>query len=205
MTEYRLILASASPRRKYLLTELGFDFEVIPSTVDESSIAFVSPHELAVKAALAKANDVAARYKDALVIGADTIVCLDDHILGKPRNRKEARRMLESLRGRAHTVITGVAIAPAASSNALLDATSTKVFFKRFTRRTLLRYLDSGDSLDKAGAYGIQGIGERLVHHIEGDYFNVMGLPLKCLLGLLANFIDVRPYLERLRLLRRPF
>ncbi len=205
MTEQRLILASSSPRRKYLLSELGFDFEVVPSTVDESSIAFASPRELAVKAAFAKANEVAAQRKNALVIGADTIVCLDEHILGKPRNRKEARRMLEALRGRAHTVITGVAVKPADSNNALLDAVSTRVFFKRFTKKTLDRYLDSGDSLDKAGAYGIQGIGEHLVHHIEGDYFNVMGLPLICLLELLANFIDVRPYLARLPALRRPF
>jgi len=201
-----IILASASPRRKYLLEQLGLDFAVDPSNVDESVIPYTTHREFALKAALAKAKDVASRHKNALVIGADTIVCLDDEILGKPQDIEDARRMLLMLRGRAHIVITGVAVAlaparrpPQADSlagegteNVLMDAVSTRVFFKRFTQRTLERYLKSGDSLDKAGAYGIQGIGERLIHHVEGDYFNVMGLPLECLLSLLGNFIDVQ-------------
>jgi septum formation protein len=220
-----IILASASPRRKYLLEQLGLDFTIDPSRVDESVIPYTTHREFALKAALAKAKDVASRHKNALVIGADTIVCLDDEILGKPQDIEDARRMLLMLRGRAHIVITGVAVAlapalrpPQADSlagegteNVLpglrsrfggvgsvgdfggvgMDAVSTRVFFKRFTQRTLERYLKSGDSLDKAGAYGIQGIGERLIHHVEGDYFNVMGLPLECLLSLLSNFMDV--------------
>ena len=180
-------------------------FDVVPSGVDERAITFVTPRELAIKAALSKATDVASRYNNTLVIGADTVVYLDGEVLGKPRNLGEAREMLQKLRGRAHTVITGVAVVSTIHNNALVDATSTKVFFKRFTQKTLERYLESGDSLDKAGAYGIQGPGEKLVHHIEGDYFNVMGLPLKSLLDLLGGFIEVRPYLLRLRHLRKPF
>lgn len=211
--KWNIILASASPRRKYLLEQLGLDFAIDPSRVDESVIPYKTHREFALKAALAKAKDVASRHKNALVIGADTIVCLDDKILGKPKDIEDARRMLLMLRGRAHIVITGVAVALAGTENVLpglrsrtpslkpcsvgdfggvgMDAVSTRVFFKRFTQRTLERYLKSGDSLDKAGAYGIQGIGERLIHHVEGDYFNVMGLPLQCLLRLLGNFMDV--------------
>jgi septum formation protein len=205
----KIILASASPRRKYLLEQLGLDFAIDPSSVDESVIPYTTHREFALKAALAKAKDVASRHKNALVIGADTIVCLDDEILGKPQDIEDARRMLLLLRGRAHIVITGVAVALAparrtsslageGTENVLMDSVSTRVFFKRFTQRTLERYLKSGDSLDKAGAYGIQGIGKRLIHHVEGDYFNVMGLPLQCLLRLLSNFMDVQEQWKRL-------
>jgi len=173
--------------------------------VDESAIPWTTHREFALKAALAKAKDAASRHKNAIVIGADTIVCLDDEILGKPKDIEDARRMLLMLRGRAHIVITGVAVVRlrrTGTENVLpglrsrfggvgMDAVSTRVFFKRFTQGTLERYLKSGDSLDKAGAYGIQGIGERLIHHIEGDYFNVMGLPLECLLNLLGNFKEI--------------
>ena len=202
----RIILASSSPRRKYLLTELGFCFTVNPSGVDEYTIPYVNEQQFAIQAAAAKASDVAARYtRGALVIGADTIVCLDGHILGKPRDLEEARSMLERLRNRSHIVITGVAVAEAGSQNLLLDSEKTEVFFKRFRQKTLEQYLETRDSLDKAGAYGIQGEGECLIHHIQGDYFNVMGLPLICLLRLLSNYLDIAPYLKRLENLRRPF
>mgnify|MGYP006289134967 CR=1 FL=1 len=201
----KIVLASASPRRRFLLEQLGFEFHVNPSGVDETSIPFKSEREFAVKAALAKASDVAKKYKNALVIGADTIVCLDGEILGKPRDRDEAATMLKRLRGRDHIVITGVAVVATDSQNILLDAETTKVFFKRFTEKTLDRYLDTGDSLDKAGAYGIQGEGECLVHHIRGDYFNVMGLPLSLLLKMLSQLMETEPYHSRLPELRRPF
>ena len=203
--QHPLVLASASPRRNYLLGELGFSFLVDPSHIDESKIPATTHREFALKAALAKAGEVASRHQNSLVIGADTVVCIDQELLGKPADRQEAHDMLMRLRGRFHTVITGVALVESGSGNAHLDAVKTKVFFKRFTRKTLERYLQSGDSLDKAGAYGIQGEGERLVHHIEKDYFNVMGLPLECLLNLLSHYGDVGEYEERLRELRRPF
>jgi septum formation protein len=202
----RIVLASASPRRKYLLTELGFSFTVDPSRVDESVIPFQNDRQFAIQAAMAKASEVAARYtKGELVIGADTIVCLEDRILGKPRDLEEARSMLLRLRSRGHIVITGIAVVEAGTGNVLLDSEKTEVFFKRFQKKTLESYLETGDSLDKAGAYGIQGAGECLIHHIRGDYFNVMGLPLQRLLGLVSNVMDVSPQLERLGNLRRPF
>ncbi len=202
----RIILASVSPRRKYLLTELGFSFTVDPSSVDESLIPCQNEQQFAVQAAMAKAAEVARRYpRGALVIGADTIVCLDGDILGKPRDRDEACSMLKRLRNRGHIVITGVAVAETGTGNVLLDSERTEVFFKRFQNKTLEHYLETGDSLDKAGAYGIQGAGESLIHHIQGDYFNVMGLPLERLLQLLSGLMDVGPHLERLGRLRRPF
>jgi len=202
----RIILASSSPRRKYLLTELGLSFTVDPSCVDESAIPYENERQFAIHAAMAKATEVAARYtKGALVIGADTIVCLDGQILGKPRDLDEACSMLLRLRNRSHIVITGVAVAEAGTGNVLLDAEKTEVIFKRFRQKTLEQYLKTGDSMDKAGAYGIQGAGERLIHHIKGDYFNVMGLPLQRLLQLLSSVMDVAPHLAQLGKMRRPF
>lgn len=200
-----IILASASPRRKYLLERLGLDFIVEPSSVDESIIPYKTHREFALKAALAKARDVASRHNDALVIGADTIVCLDNDILGKPQDIDNARRILLMLRGRAHIVITGVAVVLAGTESIAMDAVSTKVFFKRFTQGTLERYLKSGDSLDKAGAYGIQGIGKHLIHHVEGDYFNVMGMPIECLLSLLGNFIPVKERFQSFNKFKKTF
>lgn len=200
-----LVLASASPRRSHLLHNLGFSFQVDPSHIDETAIPSTTHREFALKAALAKSCEVAWRHKNSLVIGADTIVCIDQEILGKPADRGEARDMLMRLRGRCHVVITGVALVDSDSGNAHLDAVKTKVYFKRFKTKTLERYLETGDSLDKAGAYGIQGEGERLVHHIEGDYFNVMGLPLECLLNLLSHYGEIGEYRKRLGELRRPF
>jgi len=201
-----MVLASASPRRKYLLTELGLSFIVDPSSVDESSIPYENERQFAIQAAMAKAAEVAARYPGGVfVIGADTIVCLEGKILGKPRDPDEACSMLKLLRSRSHIVITGIAVAEAGTGNVLLDSEKTEVFFKRFQKKTLEQYLKTGDSLDKAGAYGIQGAGERLISHIKGDYFNVMGLPLQRLLKLLSNVMDVAPALERLGKLRRPF
>lgn len=203
--DQRIVLASRSPRRIYLLNELGFSLDVDPSGVDESRIPYTSQREFALKAAMAKAREVAIRRPNELIIAADTIVCLDDQILGKPREPEEARDMLQRLRNRFHKVITGVAVIRTHPQAILMDAEETGVFFKRFTRKTLDDYLSTGDSLDKAGAYGIQGVGECLIHHIVGDYFNVMGLPLACLLRLLSHFMEIEPYISRMERLRRPF
>lgn len=200
-----IVLASKSPRRIYLLKQLGFSLTVDPSSVDEDSIPYTSQREFALKAALAKAQEISTRYPQEIIVAADTIVCVDHRILGKPRDVEEARDMLQKLRNRSHTVITGVAVVRSHPQVILMDAEETDVFFKRFTKKTLDNYLSTKDSLDKAGAYGIQGEGECLIHHINGDYFNVMGLPLGCLLRLLSHFMDVEPYLERLEKLRRPF
>ncbi|HRR30949.1 MAG TPA: Maf family protein [Candidatus Sumerlaeia bacterium] len=202
-----IILASVSPRRIELLARLGFVFETDASGVDESAIPFKGEREYAMKAALAKAKEVAgrSRWKGGLVIGADTIVCLNGEVLGKPRGREDARRMLEMLRGQAHDVITGVAVAVGGTETAAVDSERTRVFFKRFRRGTMEKYLAGGESLDKAGAYGIQGAGKSLVHHIEGDYFNVVGLPLGLLLRLLGQFINIEAHQRELARLRYPY
>lgn len=200
-----IILASASPRRRRLLTEIGMEFEVDPSSVDESNIPYSSMREFAMKAAYAKAGEVAERHSDALVTGADTIVCLDEHLLGKPHEPAEARRMLSKLKGKSHSVITGVAVIETATGNASLDAEETRVFFKDYSEKVMEDYIRTGEPLDKAGAYGIQGHGGVLVKKIEGDYFNVVGLPLELLLNLMANFKDVEIYRRKLKDLERPF
>jgi len=198
-----IILASASPRRQALLRALGIPFKVEPSGIDETAIPWTGEREFALRAAMAKALDVAERHESSLVIGADTIVCMDGRILGKPRDRGEAREMLLALRGRDHKVITGICVAASWNRTQALHAVETLVAFRRFTQKTLEWYLDTGESLDKAGAYGIQEKGGRLVKSVEGDYFNVVGLPLECLLELMSRFVDVRPWRERLETLEK--
>jgi nucleoside triphosphate pyrophosphatase len=204
MHQQKIILASASPRRSHLMKEIGLDFEVYPSNVDETAVKFKTPREFAIKAALAKALDVSKIKKDCICIGSDTIVCMDDKILGKPSGIKEAEKMLISLRGRTHQVITGVAIINS-SGTMIMDAEVTDVIFRNFTDDTLEKYLATGESLDKAGAYGIQGEGKCLVEKISGDYYNVVGLPLNLLLKLLSEFKDVSENLVILSTFRHPF
>jgi septum formation protein len=195
----KIILASQSPRRIALLKKIGLRFDVQPSGVDESAVRGGTPREKAIEAARLKALDVAARLTgDALVIAADTVVCRGKKIYGKPANAAEARKTLRELSGRVHRVITGLAlkhVEPSARISSLpellLDAVETKVYFKRLSPRTIERYLRTAEPFDKAGAYGIQGDGARLVERLEGCYFNVVGLPLPRLLEILSRYIDV--------------
>ncbi len=184
----RIILSSKSPRRIELLSGIGLEFEVHPSEVDESTIHAKKPREFALKAAFVKAMDVARLYDDALVIAADTIVVIDNRILGKPENKEAARKTLRMLSGRAHLVITGIAVCNAKTGSCLVDAVTTEVFFRPLTRSDIDDYVETGDSLDKAGAYGIQTIGDRFIEKIEGDYDNVVGLPTGKLMELLEGF-----------------
>ena len=193
----RIILASQSPRRIALLKQLGLEFEVQPSAVDETAVRGRTPRETAIEAARRKAEDVAQHASDALIIAADTIVCRGRRIYGKPANEGEARKTLRELSGNMHRVITGLAInrsTPAAHSASApemaLDAVETKVFFKRLSDQMIAEYLATGEPFDKAGAYGIQGHGGELVERIEGCYFNVVGLPLPRLVEMLSSFID---------------
>ncbi|MQA89997.1 MAG: septum formation inhibitor Maf [Gemmatimonas sp.] len=179
----RLILASRSPRRAELLRRLGLDFEVVPATIDETYIDHEMPADHAERLAREKASTIAARYPDALVVGSDTIVILDSDVLGKPRDPAEAVVMLQRLAGRTHEVYTGVAVAsPAGIASGLERVT---VHFRWLDREECEAYVATGEPLDKAGAYGIQGFGSALVRSIEGDYFAVMGLPVVRLLALL--------------------
>lgn len=178
----RLVLASASPRRSELLKQIGVRFEVCVSNVaEEADEASLEPHEVAAEHARDKALKVAARMPGRLVLGADTVVVLDGRPLGKPADRDEARRMLRSLSGCEHEVITAVALAADDGEGAAVvaeDHVVTQVCFRKLSEAEIEAYVASGEPMDKAGGYGIQGLGAILVHEIRGCYFNVVGLPL---------------------------
>jgi septum formation protein len=174
----RLILASASPRRKYLLEQAGLHFSVIASTVDETGTAAEAPEALVRRLAEAKADDIARGHPEAWVIGADTVVVIDGRILGKPSGTVEARHMLQQLSGQCHRVHTGVAIVCLGRSRRISTTVTTEVEFKTLSTAEIDWYLQTGEPFDKAGAYAIQGIGTFLVRRINGSYTNVVGLPV---------------------------
>ncbi|MCF6096590.1 Maf family protein [Thermovorax subterraneus] len=184
----RLILASASPRRKELLKQIGLDFEIMPSAIDETVPPGIAPAVAAVKLAENKALNVASRIEDGIVIAADTIVALGDRILGKPKDEEEARKMLESLSGRWHKVFTGIAVIDSSLSRKITDCEESRVKFKNLSSSEIENYIKTGEPMDKAGAYGIQGKGALLVEKIEGCYYNIVGLPVFKLSLLLSNF-----------------
>jgi septum formation protein len=182
-----LILASKSPRRRYLLEQAGLGFSVIPSYLDENSIPLSSPKTYVRHLAEAKAKDVSVRYTDSWVIGADTMVVIDDTMLGKPGSRSEARKMLRRLSGNSHQVLTGYCICCQTADRLFSETVITEVFIKELTDPQIDWYISSGEPFDKAGAYGIQGIGSFLVKHIQGSYTNVVGLPVCEVLDFLIN------------------
>ncbi|PAQ16348.1 septum formation inhibitor Maf [Bacillaceae bacterium SAOS 7] len=181
-----IILASGSPRRKELLQRIGLPFTVIVSDVDETISHPMSSEETVMQLASRKAHAVAKHYEQDIVIGADTIVVLDEEILGKPKDRGDAKRMLSKLSGREHSVYTGVAIVQGKNEHVFYE--KTNVTFWELSDEEVDAYLDSGEPFDKAGAYGIQGIGAVLVKKIDGDYFSVVGLPVASLYRQLQRF-----------------
>lgn len=179
-----LVLASRSPRRAHLLDMLGLDFEIRPADLDEEPAPGEPPAEHADRLAREKALAVARDRPEALVIGSDTIVVLDGELLGKPRDGAAAAEMLLRLAGREHWVMSGVAVAgPGGRVESAVE--QVRVRFRSFDRATAEAYVATGEPMDKAGSYGIQGYGATLVQGIEGDFFAVMGLPLVRLLDLL--------------------
>ena len=183
-----LILASASPRRRQLLTQMGLAFRVDPAHIDEEAVTAETPAALAEKLALMKARAVAGRQSGpALVIGADTLVVRGRQVLGKPSDEGEAAAMLRKLSGSWHRVITGVALVQASDGRHIVSHETTSVQFAPMTDREIRDYLDTGDSMDKAGAYGIQGRAGMHIPRIRGCYFNVMGLPLYRLYTMLRD------------------
>ena len=171
-----IILASASPRRSELMTLAGFRFDVICADIDEIVPEKALPQEVVMSLALQKAQAVAKDHRKSAVVGSDTVVALDGKILGKPRSEKEAAEMLRSLSGRIHKVFTGVAIVCGEKVTSFFE--ETEVEFYPLTDQEILDYVATGEPMDKAGAYGIQGRGAVLVKRVNGDYFNVMGLPI---------------------------
>jgi septum formation protein len=183
-----IILASASPRRKELLEKIGLKFQVDPSNSDESLRTDLKPEGMVKALSLEKAFGVASKYPDAIIIAADTLGVFRGKIIGKPANREEARAMLTSLSGKSHRVITGFSILDTASKKATTHSVETRVYFKKLTAEEIENYLNSGEPLDKAGSYAIQGLGSILVEKIVGDYYNVMGLPISALVECLKKF-----------------
>lgn len=181
-----VILASQSPRRKELLQRVVPDFEVAPADIDEEVKGFITPMDYVLTMATKKAKHIAAKYPNDLVIGCDTIVAVDNEILGKPASRDEAFKMLKKLSGKKHEVYTSIVLLKEdQESSATVPAT---VEFYQLSDEEINHYLDTEEYADKAGAYGIQGQGALLVKGIHGDYYTIMGLPIAQLSRMIATF-----------------
>lgn len=183
-----IVLASGSPRRRELLETLGLEFSVVPAKGEEIAPEGAGPAETVMALSKAKAAEVAKSRPESLVIAADTVVWAEGRILGKPKDGAEARAMLHMLSDNTHEVYTGVTLM--LGEKEAVGAECTKVFFRRLTDEEIDRYVSTGEPMDKAGAYGIQGRAALMVRRLEGDYFNVMGLPL-CRLGQMLEEIGV--------------
>jgi septum formation protein len=184
----KIILASASPRRKEILKITGLRFTVCRSDYEEDLGLKLPPHELARFLSRKKAEALSNKYKDAIVIAADTFIVYKSKLLGKPNTEREAVRMLSMLNGKKHAVITGYTILDTGINSKVSSSVETKVFFKKLSNEEISAYARSGEPLDKAGAYAIQGLGAVFVEKIEGDFFNVVGLPLCALTESLKEF-----------------
>ncbi|MGK5509545.1 Maf family protein [Brevibacillus formosus] len=183
-----LILASSSPRRRELLQTLGLSFTVITSDVDETTAEHLSASEVVEELSLRKAKEVASRLTEGVVLGSDTVVVLDGQILGKPVDETDAYRMLSMLQGQEHTVYSGVALIDVETGRAEVSHSLTHVRIRALTEQEIKSYIATGEPMDKAGSYAIQGIGATLVEGINGDYFTVVGLPLGLTSTLLTRF-----------------
>jgi septum formation protein len=184
----QLILASKSPRRKEILEKTRLPFIIEESGYKEEMSLTLPPEELAIYLSQQKAKHVAEKYPNAIIIAADTFIVLDNHILGKPHTTEKAKEMLLKLSGKSNEVITGVTILDVATKNMESFVDTATVFMKSLTEPEIDAYIKSGEPLDKAGAYAIQGLGAIFIEKIEGDFFNVMGLPLFQLVQRLKSF-----------------
>ena len=187
----KVILASASPRRKEILQNTKLNFDIQKSDIEEVILENESPEDMVVRLAYEKAFDVAKRNTDRLVIGADTIVALDNEVLGKPKDQNEAYQMIKRLSHKTHKVITGISLINLKENKIIKDYVVSFVTFKDLSEDSIKDYINTNESLDKAGAYGIQGYGALLVKNIQGDYFNIVGLPISRLSDLLKNHFDI--------------
>lgn len=188
MKHPRIILASASPRRKELIASLDWKIEIIPSGAEETIESNLAPEQVPLQLALLKARDVAKNNPGAVVIGCDTVVIIGGEILGKPKDRADAKRMLHTLSGKTHTVVTGCALVCGAKEHFFSE--TSEVFFYELSDQEIERYLDLGEYTDKAGSYAIQGKAVLFVRYIRGDYPNIVGLPVARLSRELDSFIS---------------
>src|SRR6266581_3545232 len=184
----RIVLASTSPRRAEILRTIGWPFETFPVEIDESRNRGEGAQTYVERLAREKAEAAASHLPSRIVLGADTIVVVDNEILGKPEDESQARRMLRNLGGRWHQVLTGIAVIGIANNNnAFVAHTATDVKFAKMGDAEIDWYVSTGEPMDKAGAYAIQGLGARFIEEIKGEYFNVMGLPVRLLYDLITR------------------
>ncbi|HMA59850.1 MAG TPA: Maf family protein [Halanaerobiales bacterium] len=188
MIDKKIILASSSDRRKELLTRLGIKYTAMPSKIDEDGYDYEHPDKLVQELSLAKASNVANVVENALIIAADTVVAHNNKILGKPEDEEDAKRMLQLLENDKHEVFTGLALISADDEMHFLDYDVTEVFMRKVEKEEIERYIKTGEPMDKAGSYGIQGKGGIFVNKIVGSYFTVMGLPIHLLSMALKSF-----------------
>lgn len=191
-----IILASASPRRKEILENASVKFKVMISSIEELTLDGESPCQMVMRLAFEKGMDIASIQKSDLIISADTIVVIDNTVLGKPKNEIEARKMITSLSGRTHQVITGISLINLDNNKKIIDYVISNVKFKNLSEEDINDYIRTKESLDKAGAYGIQGYGALLVDEIQGDYFNIVGLPISRLSDLLKKHFNINLFME---------
>ncbi len=191
-----IILASASPRRREILENVNLKFTVQSSQIEEVILDNEDPKDLVMRLAFEKCIDVAKKNRNALVIGADTIVVLDNNILGKPKDEDHAYEMIKSLSNKKHQVITGISLINLSLNKKVIDYVVSEVTFKDLSEETIRDYIKTKESLDKAGAYGIQGYGGLLVDSIKGDYFNIVGLPVSRISDLLKYNFNVNLFME---------
>jgi len=187
INDEKLILASKSPRRKELLEQIGLSIKIIPSDIDEKRVRLKEPEEFVRELSFLKAESIAGLYPDSWILGADTIVVVQDRILGKPQSENDAVRMLSSLNNRTHSVYTAFCIINHKKETIIKQSIETRVNFKRLSDREINWYVGTKEPFDKAGAYAIQGIGAFLVKQISGSYSNVVGLPVCEVVETLMN------------------
>jgi septum formation protein len=183
--DVQIILASGSPRRRELLKGLGLEFQVIPADIDETPLVSETPQQLVERLSITKAKSVAEGYPNALVIAADTTVALGNQVLEKPKDKQENILFIERLQGRKHDVFTGHALVYQGRLEA--EVKHSEVHFRSLTKEEIVAYVETGEGLDKAGGYGIQGRGAALIPHIVGCYFNVMGMSVAAVVELAAK------------------
>lgn len=195
----KIVLASASPRRKDLLENLGIKFKIVVASCDETIDDGIGPGDAVMLLSLKKAAAAgkAIEGENALVIGADTVVVFENEILTKPKDEEDAFNMLKKLSGKVHSVMTGITVLRTSDAKCETVYEETKVSFKKITDEEIKSYIKTFEPMDKAGSYGIQGIGSMFIEKIEGDYFNVVGLPVCRLCDLLKNEFNLNIILER--------
>lgn len=184
----KLVLASASPRREEILKKLNLKFTIVPAKIEEDSFDAADPVELVKTLALEKAKTVSKLVEDVLIIAADTVVVQNGQILGKPEDELEAKKMLRQLSSRQHQVITGLTVLNSQTEASLVEYNITDVTMGKISEKEIENYISTGEPLDKAGAYAIQGFGGLFIKEIKGSYYSVMGLPIHQLKELLNNF-----------------